>query len=404
MEILKKGFGDPKRERITEAVRNKYYTEYFKRFAEKWHKNDHLIHRQLEKITNFSKEEIQLLQTEFLKLLKKKKRKQKNLPEINGITKDDFISIMNIIFKSPNLSKRILINESGGKRREVLEEDGEGDGREIKQEEKEAGGLEGGRRSLGKRGEGGEGVGEVEERQGGEGENEKNLKKEEEDYSKIFDIFDDDKSGSLDFREFLCGMSLLMRGKIAEKIELCFYLFDKENRGFLDFIEFETMMDVFIKSVKVTLPPDRCKLLEEGPSFEEEGEQEQQKRKEEEEMPMDVEKIEEKAGKKEETVVSEKERKEEEGKREEEARRDDIEIGKREVEVRTKEMGKSKKGEEGFRMRMKENFGMKEKLFLSDLLILQNDEFIQELARAYGGILRKGDTSMELGASLDKMS
>ena len=385
MELLKRGFGDPRRERITEAVRNKYYTEYFKRFAEKWHRNDHLIHRQLEKITNFSKEEIQLLQTEFLKLLKKKKRKQKNLPEINGITKDDFISIMNTVFQSSHLSKRVLINE-GGRNKE------EGGGGEGVGEEGRVGGGEGGG------GVGGRELGEEEEG----GTREENRRREEEDYSKIFDIFDDDKSGSLDFREFLCGMSLLMRGKIAEKIELCFYLFDKENRGFLEFQEFETMMDLFIKSVKVTLPPDRCKLLEQGSALEEVENDEGGRIKEGGGGKKEEEGSEEEERRKE--VVGQRREEGKGGRREEEeGKKREKEEGRREEEGKKEAEKENRSGEKGFRRRMKENFGKKEKLFLSDLLILQKDEFIQELTRAYGGALRKGNTTMEIGASLDKV-
>jgi Ca2+-binding EF-hand superfamily protein len=364
VEMLKRGFTDPTKEKITEAIRNKYYTEYFKRFAEKWHKNDNLIHRQLEKITSFSKEEIQVLQTEFLKLLKKKKRSQKNLPEINGITKDDFISIMSIIFQSSHLSKRALLkrpmdsnsSETTPSNSVLKRQESEGFDEILIEPEREAKIVS---NLLGEEKEYDE---EIE-----------GISRDEEDYAKIFDIFDDDKSGSLDFREFLCGMSLLMRGKIAEKIELCFYLFDKENRGYLEFPEFETMMDVFIKSVKITLPPERCRLLEEGTFSNEEtpeiGETTPNN-------SQNIEKIEE--------ITKENSEK----------------IGKLENNTNNIER---KKGEEGFRWRMKENFGRKEKLFLSDLLILQKDEFIEELSRAYGSVLRKGETIKELGGSLDKM-
>lgn len=74
-----------------------------------------------------------------------------------------------------------------------------------------------------------------------------------EDIERIFDIFDDDQSGTLDFREFLCCMSLLMRGNVQEKIEMCFNLFDKESKGYLINEEAIKMIQSLIKSLGLTI-------------------------------------------------------------------------------------------------------------------------------------------------------
>lgn len=236
-------------------IRNQYYIQYFKQFAEKWHKNDNLIHKQLEKITYFSKQEIQLLQTEFLKLLHQKDKQKLKQPEIKGITKDDFVSIMSLIFKSPTLQSKSMINPENN-----------------------------------------------------------------DDFNKIFDVFDDDKSGSLDFREFLCGMSLLMRGKIPEKIELCFYLFDKENKGYLTQIEVDSMINTLLRSIKITFPKEKLNFFEESEIL--------------------------------------------------------------------------------FKERMIVNLKNKEKICISDLLMIENDDFIKKISQIYKSILKKNNTTEELANTI----
>lgn len=199
---------------VDEKMRNQSYIEYMKEFAEKWNQTDRNTLRQLEKITYFKKEEIEMLQKEFLFLLedrekhltKKKKtakhidleilkeenleenlaenkkitKEKKTMNQIKGITKNDFLVIMSLMDK-----KKVELHT--------------------------------------------------------------------EDIERIFDIFDDDNSGTLDFREFLCCMSLLMRGNVQEKIEMCFNLFDKENKGYLINEEGIKMVQSLIKSLGLTI-------------------------------------------------------------------------------------------------------------------------------------------------------
>jgi len=214
---------------VDERMRAISYMEYMKEFAEKWNQTDKLTHRQLEKITYFSKEEIQVLQKEFLFLVedrvkhhsKKPKKTGKNVlmnmessPEIGfenynentekkndktikGITKNDFSVILSLMNKRES---EILTND---------------------------------------------------------------------DLDRIFDAFDDDKSGTLDFREFLCCMSLLIKGNINEKLEMCFSIFDRENKGYLRNEEAVRMIDSLRKSLGLTLKGESVFSTEDLNSFEE---------------------------------------------------------------------------------------------------------------------------------------
>lgn len=54
-------------------------------------------------------------------------------------------------------------------------------------------------------------------------------------YELIFDIFDDNSSGLLDFREFLSCLSVLMRGTFAQKLDLFYDVFGAKQHKNLSF-------------------------------------------------------------------------------------------------------------------------------------------------------------------------
>jgi len=56
---------------------------------------------------------------------------------------------------------------------------------------------------------------------------------------RIFDIFDSDKDGDIDFMEYASGLSILMKGTAEEKSEFGFKLFDSENSGYVGLKEFK---------------------------------------------------------------------------------------------------------------------------------------------------------------------
>jgi len=60
----------------------------------------------------------------------------------------------------------------------------------------------------------------------------------------IYDAFDINKTGSLDFEELLFVLSMMMQGKFEEKMETAFYVFDEQERGHLSNDEFEQFVFV----------------------------------------------------------------------------------------------------------------------------------------------------------------
>jgi len=50
----------------------------------------------------------------------------------------------------------------------------------------------------------------------------------------IFNQFDTDHSGRIDFREFLSALSIQMKGTLDEKLEWAFNLYDIDGTGFIE--------------------------------------------------------------------------------------------------------------------------------------------------------------------------
>jgi Ca2+-binding EF-hand superfamily protein len=49
-----------------------------------------------------------------------------------------------------------------------------------------------------------------------------------------FRLFDRDRSGFIDFREFCCGLSIICLSSTNEKIRFVFDLFDLDRDGYLN--------------------------------------------------------------------------------------------------------------------------------------------------------------------------
>ncbi|KAI8371737.1 calcium-binding protein NCS-1 [Radiomyces spectabilis] len=47
----------------------------------------------------------------------------------------------------------------------------------------------------------------------------------------VFNVFDGDKNGTIDFNEFICALSITSRGRIDEKLYWAFQLYDIDNDG-----------------------------------------------------------------------------------------------------------------------------------------------------------------------------
>lgn len=69
----------------------------------------------------------------------------------------------------------------------------------------------------------------------------------------VFRVFDQNADGKLDFREFVCGFSVVLRGRMEDKLKFSFQIYDINGNGF---ISREEMSEVLAVSSNVSLFPD----------------------------------------------------------------------------------------------------------------------------------------------------
>lgn len=71
----------------------------------------------------------------------------------------------------------------------------------------------------------------------------------------VFRVFDQNADGKLDFREFVCGFSIVLRGRMEDKLKFSFQMYDINGNGF---ISREEMLEVLAVSSNVFLHPSCC--------------------------------------------------------------------------------------------------------------------------------------------------
>ena len=76
--------------------------------------------------------------------------------------------------------------------------------------------------------------------------------------AKLFDKYDEDRSGYLDFRELVVCLSLLSKGSFEEKLRVCYDLFDVDHSGYLSEDELEALLTSVANHLKQTNTPEEA--------------------------------------------------------------------------------------------------------------------------------------------------
>ena len=69
----------------------------------------------------------------------------------------------------------------------------------------------------------------------------------------VFRSFDQDKSGFIDFKEFICSLSITSRGSLEDKLDWAFKIYDVDGDGYVTKSEMEDIIRSVYKMYKTSL-------------------------------------------------------------------------------------------------------------------------------------------------------